>query len=336
MKDRNRTAKYTGIAIIGNGFDIAHGYATKYSDFAESIGEAYFGEYREFLRGYCGTDSKWSDFEDCVAILSLRFFHASIEDYENYEQIQKDQLKFNEWFLDLHRTLSDYLRQELARKPFHKIRSISRVLKKKTLALNFNYTDTASCYQSKVIHLHGSLSEDDIILGFDPPSPSCLAPYESDKWQKELRRDNLKFHRYIRSKISEKTMNGDYNELISGYDRIVAISSSNKGFEEEDINGWDYEDIYRDFLSQQEGHHERDWEGICFDSVKRLYVIGHGIIADKEYLTSLLQKCTQLKKVIIFSYNGEPEEEWKQKADFFKPFCKRVVKRRYTRLSRGR
>lgn len=335
MKHNKTTANYTKIAIIGNGFDKAHGYATGYDDFITDIGEDYFGEYKELLRDYCGTDIKWSDFEDRVGALAAAFFQRLFSDDADYEKTRAESLEFNSWFLDLHDKLAEYLRKETAKKDLKKFRSISRVLKKNTLAVNFNYTDTVSYYHCPVSHVHGSLLENDIVLGFDPPMAGCFTPYESEKWHKVLRRDSLEFRRYVRSTLAGNIADADYDKLVDGYEEILNISTSGKGFEDEDINGWDYEKIYREFLRQKEGHYEWDWDGICVDSVKQLFVIGHGIIADKEYLLSLLRKCTQLQKVIIFSYDGESAEEWQQKADFFKPFCKKVLKRRYTRLSRG-
>lgn len=334
MSRKNKKKNYTGIAIIGNGFDKAHGYATGYDDFIKAVGDAYFDEYKELLRDYCGTDLKWSDFEERVGCLAAEFYQRFLMEPDNYDQVRKDLFRFNLWFQDLHEALAEYLRKEIARKEQKKIRSINRVLKRKTLAVNFNYTSTVDCYQSPVIHVHGSLRENDIVLGFDPPSAGCMISYENNKWHKELRRNNLQFHRYVRVGIDEGRIEADYDELISGYEEIVAISTSGKGFEDEDINGWEHEKIYRDFLKRAEGHNEQEWDAICLDKVKKLFVIGHGIIADKEYLLSLMRKCTRLRKVVIFSYEGEPQAEWQQKADFFKPFCKKIVKRRYTRLKR--
>lgn len=43
----------TQLAIIGNGFDLAHGYHTRYVDFTESVGDDFFRKYRHYINNYC-------------------------------------------------------------------------------------------------------------------------------------------------------------------------------------------------------------------------------------------------------------------------------------------
>ena len=40
----------TQLAIIGNGFDLAHGYHTRYVDFTESVGDDFFRKYRHYIK----------------------------------------------------------------------------------------------------------------------------------------------------------------------------------------------------------------------------------------------------------------------------------------------
>lgn len=43
----------TQLAIIGNGFDLAHEYHTRYVDFVESIGNDFFRRYHHYINSYC-------------------------------------------------------------------------------------------------------------------------------------------------------------------------------------------------------------------------------------------------------------------------------------------
>ena len=45
----NHLQDLTQLAIIGNGFDLAHGYHTRYVDFTESVGDDFFRKYRHYM-----------------------------------------------------------------------------------------------------------------------------------------------------------------------------------------------------------------------------------------------------------------------------------------------
>lgn len=47
MSRKEKKKNYTGIAIISNGFDKAHGYATGYDAFIKDVGDDCFDEYKE-------------------------------------------------------------------------------------------------------------------------------------------------------------------------------------------------------------------------------------------------------------------------------------------------
>ncbi len=59
------------LAIIGNGFDLAHGYRTRYESFSESVDDAALAEFKE----YCDEASieTWHEFENNINILTKRF-----------------------------------------------------------------------------------------------------------------------------------------------------------------------------------------------------------------------------------------------------------------------
>lgn len=45
--------EFTQLDIIGNEPDLVHGYHTRYSDFAESVGDDFFQKYRHYIND-CG------------------------------------------------------------------------------------------------------------------------------------------------------------------------------------------------------------------------------------------------------------------------------------------
>lgn len=60
------------LAIIWNGFDLAHGYHTRYADFTESIGNDFFRKYCHYINDYC-PQMNWHHFEECAEQLTFSF-----------------------------------------------------------------------------------------------------------------------------------------------------------------------------------------------------------------------------------------------------------------------
>lgn len=63
---------------------------------------------------------------------------------------------------------------------------------------------------------------------------------------------------------------------------------------------------------------------INYGKISTIVVLGHGIEADRVFLEKIVKKCSHLKKVVIFRYAGESDSSYNAKADFFKPYCKRI------------
>lgn len=82
----------------------------------------------------------------------------------------------------------NYLKNEIDIKPFKQKESTKKNLDSETIAISFNYTDTAKKYIGNVINIHGSLEENVIILGYDYRDEPCLAQYEDMCWSKNLPR----------------------------------------------------------------------------------------------------------------------------------------------------
>lgn len=60
---------YSRLAIVGNGFDLAHGFETKYEDFVKHYGEKRFGRFKALFEQYRpSTDEEiqWNEFERSI------------------------------------------------------------------------------------------------------------------------------------------------------------------------------------------------------------------------------------------------------------------------------
>ena len=187
---------FTQFAIIGNGFDLAHGYHTRYADFTESVGDDFFQKYRHYINDYC-PQMDWHRFEECADQLTFSFNEEDLRCDTAADEIIKT---FNDNFQKIKIALIDYLKKEQVRIPFSPKAIISSYLSSSALALTFNYTNLCENYIRNIIYIHGSLAENEIVLGYDPVSPFCFPDFDTIRWYKGFCRERLSFSRYLMQK----------------------------------------------------------------------------------------------------------------------------------------
>ena len=107
------------------------------------------------------------------------------------------------------------------------------------------------------------------------------------------------------------------------------LLNSSRGFEEEDWSRLKHPKFIRAFFAEKRYSQADALIGFPFSKIREITVLGHSLSADESYLNTVLRKCRNLKKVIIFTYSGETRESFEQKANFFRPYCKKVVRVSY-------
>lgn len=173
---------YTTLAIIGNGFDLAHGYDTTYRSFVDSMKSEVLDEFRQI----CDDEAivTWYDFENNIKELSLNLYQKAIMGDEAPEVYDAKIAHANDIFKKLHKILTDYLKAETMNHPVRKLRSIRRFISRHTMLINFNYTSTPEAYSGDVFYVNGSLAEDNILLGYDYRDEPCLIGMDFMYWSK--------------------------------------------------------------------------------------------------------------------------------------------------------
>lgn len=184
------------LVVIGNGFDLAHGLHTKYSDFMEylcsyekkpnmiddrfsvSTQDQERHRFYEAIRKYIPEQDLWSSFEEALGFLNckqvqddnscyfLDYGDDNWHDSANHDfqyMISEDlsfatniSRYFSEWILHINTSVQPILS--------------SSVLNGNCLFLNFNYTDTLekvySIPASNILYIHGNaLRGNNLILG---------------------------------------------------------------------------------------------------------------------------------------------------------------------------
>lgn len=165
--------------IIGNGFDIAHGFKCSYRDFGEYI-EKNYPQYYSCLMGAFNNDSGiWGDFEAALPHCGYELENNGLQMVAERSEIDytpTDDEGISVWLKDQYtffNKLPSILRawvEDMSKagiKPVYQ----SDILRQDALYLNFNYTRTLEDYYrinpNQVCHIHGDVGNinDILIMG---------------------------------------------------------------------------------------------------------------------------------------------------------------------------
>ncbi len=160
--------------IIGNGFDLAHGLKTKYSDYRLFIKESNNKDWDIILEYYPDNHPFWHDIESKICIIDrLRFMEA-----EKAKRIFGINSDLDALLKAIHGSFEQFIiNVEKSIDTKHQVFTVD----KNALFLTFNYTTTLeTLYGAKhVVHLHNTVEEaimkhyfriqtDDCIIGHSP------------------------------------------------------------------------------------------------------------------------------------------------------------------------
>lgn len=185
--------KYKIVIVLGNGFDLDLGLKTNYSDFIKSTffqekinKEHAYTLSRDFrqkeelnLFNYLSEKQrilKWIDLESELAVLASAYTTHSIETYKGTREIKDSNIATlleENTFEQLRKSLCDYLKgldysdlnRESAAYRLMNLMNMNQLID----VLSFNYTDLNAMLNENEInvdHIHGSIADDSIILGF--------------------------------------------------------------------------------------------------------------------------------------------------------------------------
>ena len=305
------------LAIIGNGFDLAHEYQTGYPSFVEKVRDPALSEFRKFC-----DESKiktWYHLEDSINDLTNEFFMQSYSEDGNEEENRNKTTYLRKIFTRIQYLLAGYLREEINSKPLVKKASVSKYLNSNTTAICFNYTDTAEKYIDNIFYVHGSLKEDDILLGYDYRPEGCLAEFNDMCWGKIICREALEFRRMLRRELRLNSEEVRFNELCNSLELYQSCELSGRGIDDEVERSIPNYTFVKTFIDNYREHHTIP--NIDYKAIKTIVVLGHGIEADKVYLDSIIKECTNLKQIVLFTFENESKDDLDRKIKFLEDYC---------------
>ena len=318
------------IVIIGNGFDLAHGYETSFKNFAENNKGKYFKRYVRDLYGnkVAKNNEKWTDFERIIQNSTLDIFRSDDQIDRLYKKAKCREWnefpnKIDNYFSRLSDEIMDYLDMAQKQCEFKVKNSVKRYLSDNSYIISFNYTDIAEKYTNNIFHIHGSINERDIILGydhhnFDGNGESCVMEPNLMKRNKRFMRQTLNYKRYLRSRNLPRY---EIDKLGKKYlEYIVNCEGNMSGINKTAFKGC----YYNDFIKSPNYDRQLPID-IKFDKIKSLVIIGHSLLSDQKLIKeSIINKCCNLKRFIIFAYDKEPFKEIYKKAVFLHRLCPRA------------
>ncbi|KGL66439.1 hypothetical protein LX03_08735 [Limosilactobacillus mucosae] len=190
------------LVVLGNGFDLFHGFKSRYQDFWQHVGTTPLDEIVHFNRRARSQQVRWSDVEAQIRVAAENAYQLSatrkmpgagvMVQQRSTRAIRRFEHEFSRYLrTERERVLvSDPTRSQTARE----------FLSQAGAVLNFNYTDTAQqlydVWPENIYYLHGSLLEGQTILGVDNDDVLAREPYEYASTTKGYRRDILDFKRW--------------------------------------------------------------------------------------------------------------------------------------------
>ena len=260
------------LIILGNGFDLAHGLQTKYSDFRDYI----WNNNREFyeqLTKYIFEDDLWNDFENALGSfddgeikeMSEAAYLNYDDNYYNYDRAISDELEFST-------KISEYLLEWVKSIDIKTKPAVSRkIINNDNIFINFNYTDTLEkvydIVNNNILYIHGrALGNERLVIGhhnvfaYAGKQPLLLTYQEMDEW--------IEYQMNMSWEESEKENQiGRY--FVDTYKDTDQIIARNKGFFDFSYFQKIRESVSEDCVWNITYHSEKD-ENNAKDFVKKL------------------------------------------------------------------
>ncbi|WP_180687974.1 AbiH family protein [Trichococcus shcherbakoviae] len=330
---------YTKLAIVGNGFDLAHGLKTNYYDFVEdrikiciSLGEfekeventlKNQNYEKEFSYYKSKNEFYWYDFEQVIGettnVIFQEYLMKFSENPKDNQEIQKiyemKMHKINSLFEEVTTEFYEYLRKEVSGFIEKKIDNIAAELDNQTFVINFNYTSTVETYTKNIRYIHGSLFNNDLpVFGFPMMTRFDFPDTLSETHNKAYQRDLLHFSRHIRNNKGINFQSDKYKNLIEEmkYVHIPSLHSGKGGYGEiQCAEIEEYSGVNGDFTFKEENEYDSD-------KITEVIFLGHSIIADTEVLGEIFEELSNLEQIVIYSYSGESEATLDNKVKMIK------------------
>ena len=163
------------LIVLGNGFDLAHGLHTKYSDFLKTV-KCENSSFYEAVCQYIPEDALWSNFEEALAYLDDEQLRDDNSCYllgygdKNWKDSAHHDFQYMIGeFLSFAKYIPEYFLEwiKAVNTSVHKIMPLN-IFDDNSIYLNFNYTDILEkvygISESRILYIHGKASRNDVLV----------------------------------------------------------------------------------------------------------------------------------------------------------------------------
>lgn len=276
--------------IIGNGFDIHHNIPSRYADFLDWIKDNEIATYDKMVGLYDNAyDAEWwNEFETNLGYFEIRekIENISFEcqpDDDDLEKMRIIDTTVGAWEAEneiggVINAIKDTFHEWVDSLPQASINNKINIDVKESFFITFNYTltleDLYDVEQDKILHIHGSLNNDEYILGHDrtrediqSDAQKHVVPYDGKQDPSEYGLDA------IDDEITENTKNEVINQVMCIAKPVGQIIKK-----------------YSELFNQ-------------FSNVKNVFIYGLSFSdVDKPYLEKAINGVSQNAKYIISYY----------------------------------
>ncbi len=211
---------FNRLYIIGNGFDIAHGYNTRFSNFLKWMQSYYPNDYCIFSN-YFDDYLLWNNFEESLDTFDFGQFSYDHYPIEDTPQGEAKLIGDIEYSLSVFSKVSSLLSEWLQTIKYNEYKCISKSIFPNSWFLTFNYTSTLEVLytipQQNILHIHGSLSrKENLICG-----------HNDIKIVKELKKQAEEYHDEY---IEQELVNLEYQYFSITHKNVDEIIKQNSNF----------------------------------------------------------------------------------------------------------
>lgn len=276
--------------IIGNGFDLHHDIPSRYADFLNWLRNNKKAAYNKIVDLYNDADENewWNEFETNLGYFEIREKIENISfvcqpDEDDFEKMRVIDTTVGAWEAEneiggVINAIKDTFHEWVDSLPQASINNKVNIDVKDSFFITFNYTLTLECLyeieRDKILHIHGSLNDDEYILGHGRTHEYIKREAEKYVDPYDGKQDLSEYGFYtIDDEITENTKNAVINQIMSIAKPVKeTIDKHTKLFEN-------------------------------FSKVENVFIYGLSFSdVDKPYLENILSSVSQNAKYIISYY----------------------------------
>ena len=137
----------------------------------------------------------------------------------------------------------------------------------------------------------------------------------SSRYNKRKLRDMLFFKRFLKEKYGNLTTD-DFSKEVELYQKVIDMSDTGKGYDEKNDISSTYTREFRQIRKSTSWNLEEKF----LTYLRQVVIFGHSLKADEDFFHYIFERSTNIKSIVLFTYQGEPLAQIREKEKLLKKF----------------